>query len=139
MKTLENDEFRYLSESCTYRVPVYPYDYMNSCDRFNETELLPEDAFFSKLSASLCSDSEYTQATRVWTAFGCETMADYYDIYLQLDVLLLADCFEKFCKTCLEFYSLNPMHYYTTPGLAWDMQLLELIYSSLQMLTCIIL
>ena len=44
-------------------------------------------------------------------------MADYHDIYLQLDVLLLADFFEK---TCLEFYSLDPLHYYTTPGIAWD-------------------
>ena len=61
-----------------------------------------------------------THATRVWDAFRCKTMADYHDIYLQLDVLLLADFFEKFRKTCLEFYSLDPLHYYTTPGLAWD-------------------
>ena len=47
-------------------------------------------------------------------------MADYHDIYLQLDVFLLADSFEKFRKTCLEFYSLDPLNYYTTPGLAWD-------------------
>ena len=59
-------------------------------------------------------------ATRVWDAFGCKTIADYHDIYLQLDALLLEDFFEKFRKTCLEFYSLDPLHYYTTPGLAWD-------------------
>ena len=47
-------------------------------------------------------------------------MADYWDIYLQLDVLLLADFFEKFRTTCLEYYSLDPVHYFTTPGLAWD-------------------
>ena len=47
-------------------------------------------------------------------------MADYHDIYLQFDVLLIADFFEKFCTTCLEFYCLDPVHYYTTPGLAWD-------------------
>ena len=50
----------------------------------------------------------------------CETIGDYHDEYLKLDVLLLADIFEKFCKTCMEFYSLDPLHYYTTPGLAWD-------------------
>ena len=59
-----------------------------------------QDAFFSKLSGSPCSDSEYTHATRVWTVFGCRTMADYHDIYLQLDVFL-ADFFEKFRTTCL--------------------------------------
>ena len=73
-----------------------------------------------RLSGSLCSDSEYTHAARVWDAFRCKTIADYYDIHLQWDVLLLADFFEKFHKTCLEFYSLDPLHYYTTPGLAWD-------------------
>ena len=130
VKTLEDDEFRYLSESCSSnhfglmrRKGVYPYDYMDSFDSFEETELPPQDAFFSKLSGSPCSDSEYTHATRVWTAFGCHTIADHHDIYLKMDVLLLADFFEKFRKTCLEFYSLDPIHYYTTPGLAWDVAL----------------
>ena len=77
---------------------VCPYDYMDSFDRFEETELLSQDPFFSKLSGSPCSDSEYTHATQVWDAFRFETMAD---IYLQLDVLLLTDFFEKFRKTCL--------------------------------------
>ena len=93
---------------------------MDSFDRFEETELPSQDAFFRKLSGSPCSDSEYTHATRVRDAFRCKTMADYHDIYLKLVVLLLADIFEKFRKTCLEFYSLGPIHYYTTPGLALD-------------------
>ena len=67
-----------------------------------------------------CLDSEYTHTTQVWTVFGCRSLVDYHDIYLQLDVLLLADFFEKFRTTCLEYYSLDPIHYYTTPGLAWD-------------------
>ena len=47
-------------------------------------------------------------------------MGDYHDVYLQLDVLLLADFFEKFRRTCLDYCKLDPLHYYTTPGLAWD-------------------
>ena len=127
-KTLVDDEFSYLWESCTSNhfslirhKGVYPYDYMDSFDRFDETKLPLQDAFFSKLSdLSPCLDSEYTHATPVWTAFGCRTMVDYHHIYLQLDVLLLADFFEKFCTTCLEYYSLDLVQYYTTPGLAWD-------------------
>ena len=56
----------------------------------------------------------------MWDPFGCETIADYHDIYLQLDMMLLTDFFEKFRRTCLEFYSLEPLHYYTTTGIAWD-------------------
>ena len=56
---------------------VYPYDYM--------------DSFASKLSDSPCSDMEYAHATQVWAAFECESMADYHNIYLKCDVLLLAE------------------------------------------------
>ena len=93
---------------------------MDSSDRFEETELPSQDAFFTKFSGSPCSDSKYTHATRVRDAFRCKTIADYHDIYLQLDVFLLADCYEKFRKTCLKLYSLDLIHYYTTPGLACD-------------------
>ena len=140
-KTLADDEFRYLRESCISnhlclirRKGVYPYDHMDSFHRFDETKLPSQDAFFSKLSGSPCSDSEYTHATRVWTAFGCRTMADYHDIYLQLDVLLLADVFEKFRTTCLEYYSLAPVNYCTTPGLAWDAAL-RMLRVDLQLIT----
>ena len=101
-KTLADDEFRYLRESCTSNhlglirlKDVYPYEYIDRFDRFDETKQPSQDAFFSKLSGSPCSDSEYTHATRVWTAFGCRKMADYHDIYLQLDVFLLAEFFLK--------------------------------------------
>ena len=127
VKTLGDDEFRYLRELCisshfglVRRKGVYPYDYMDSFGRFGATELPSQGAFFSKLSGSPCSDSEYAHATRVWDALGCETIADYHDIYLQLDVLLLTGIFEKFRKTCLDFYKLDPLHYYITPCLAWD-------------------
>ena len=123
----DDDEFRYFRESCTSnhfglirRKGVYPYAYMDNFDRFDETEQPSQDSFFSKLSRSPCSDSEYTHATRVRAAFGCRTMADYHDIYLQLDVLLLPDFFEEFRTICLEYYSLDPIHYFTTAGLAWD-------------------
>ena len=37
----------------------------------------------------------------------------------------MADVFEPFRKTCLHHYSLDPAHYYTSPGLAWDACLKE--------------
>ena len=77
---LADDESRYLRESCTSnhfgllrRKGVYLYDYMDSFDRFDETKLPSQDAFFSKL---------YTHATRVWTT-SCRTMTDFHHIYLQ--------------------------------------------------------
>ena len=75
---------------------------------FGEVQVIPQNMEkykYLSLSGYPCSDSEYTHATRVWTAFGCKTMADYHDIYLQLDGLLRADFFEKFRTTCLEYNS----------------------------------
>ena len=49
-----------------------------------------------------------------------ETIKDYHELYNDSDVLLLADVFENFRDICLKFYGLDPVHYYTAPGLAWD-------------------
>ena len=51
------------------------------------------------------------------------TMGDYHDLYLKANVLLLADVFEKFINTCLNYYKLDPCHYLTSPGLSWDAML----------------
>ena len=50
-------------------------------------------------------------------------MEEYHDLYLKTDVLLLADVFENFRKVCQKHYELDPDHYYTTAGLAWDAML----------------
>ncbi|MEW8615643.1 MAG: DNA polymerase, partial [Candidatus Thiodiazotropha sp.] len=82
--------------------------------------LPPKEAFYSKLSDAHISDEDYTHAQKVWATFGCKTLGDYSDLYCRTDVLLLADVFETFRKTCLRQYGLDPAHYYTSPGLSWD-------------------
>lgn len=71
------------------------------------------------------SDDDYQHALNVWSTFQCKTIRDFHDLYLKSDVLLLADVFEYFRKTCLQHYSLDPARYYTSPGLAWDACLKE--------------
>ena len=99
---------------------VYPYEYMDSWERFAKHKLPTKEAFYSKLSDLHISNEEYRHAQRVWEAFNCKTMRDYHDIYNRSDVVLLADVFEAFRKTCLRQYGLDLAHYYTSPGLAWD-------------------
>ena len=52
-----------------------------------------------------------------------DTMGDYHDLYLKTDILLLADLFEKFIKTCLDYYGLDPCHCFSSSGLSWDAML----------------
>ena len=49
-----------------------------------------------------------------------KNMGDYHDHYLKKDVLLLTCVFEKFIKTCSEFYGLDPRHYISSAGVSWD-------------------
>ena len=51
------------------------------------------------------------------------TVGDYHDLYLKTDVLFLADFFEKFISTCLEYYGLDPSQFFSSPGLSWDAML----------------
>ena len=102
---------------------VYPYDYMDSWDRFTENELPPKEAFYSKLSGSHISDEDYARAKLVWNHFNIKDLGEYHDLYLQTDVLLLADVFENFKAMCVDYYGLDPAHYYTLPNFAWDAML----------------
>ena len=77
-------------------------------------------SFYSKLNDENITDEEYEHAQAVWEAFGCETLGDYHDLYVETDVTLLADVFENFRSLCEEQYGLDPAHYYTSPGLSWD-------------------
>ena len=55
--------------------------------------------------------------------FTIKKMGEHHDLYLKSDVLLLADVFESFRKTCLQYYKLDPCHYFISPGLSWDAML----------------
>ena len=101
---------------------VYPYDYMDSIDKFSE-KLPPKEEFYSILNDEHISDKDYKHAQNVWNTFSLKNMGEYHDLYLKSDILLLADVFQNFRKTCLEYYKLDPCHYFTSPGLSWDAML----------------
>ena len=104
------------------RKGVYPYDYMDSFDKFNK-KLPMKEEFYSILNNEHISDEDYEHAQDVWNTFSLKNMGEYHDLYLQSDILLLADVFENFRKTCLQYYKLDPCHYFTSPGLSWDAML----------------
>ena len=102
---------------------VYPYDFMNSFEKFNQMKLPTKDQFYSILNDQHITDDEYDHAKKVWKTFNIRAMEEYHDLYLVSDVLLLTDIFENFRKTCIQYYKLDPCHYFTSPGLSWDAML----------------
>ena len=102
---------------------VYPYDFMDSFEKFNQTELPTKDQFYCILNDQHVTNDEYNHAKKGWKTFNIKIMGEYHNVYLKSDVLLLADVFENFRKTCLQYYKLDPCHYFTSPGLSWDTML----------------
>ena len=102
------------------RKGVYPYEYMDAEDKFSETKLPSKEAFHSKLTGEGITNEDYNHALNVWNTFNMKTFKDYHELYNETDVLLLADVFENFRNICMENYKLDPAHYFTAPGLAWD-------------------
>ena len=49
-----------------------------------------------------------------------KNLGDYHDLYVQSDTLLLADVFENFRNMCIKVYELDPAHFLSAPGLAWQ-------------------
>ena len=98
----------------------YPYEYMDSEEKFNDTKLPPREAFYSKLSGKGITEKDYKHAGDVWNSFKMKTFKKYHELYNITDVLLLADVFENFRDLCLKIYGLDPVYYFTAPQLAWD-------------------
>ena len=103
-----------------FKKGIYPYEYMDSWHRFEETNLPEKEHFYSKLNDENITDEEYEHTRKVWETFGCKTLGDYHDLYVKTDVALLADVFKNFRNICMDQYGLDPAHYYTSPGLSWD-------------------
>ena len=102
------------------RKGVYPYEYMDSWERFNETELPDKESFYSELNKEGITDEDYVHAQKVWDTFKINNLGEYHDLQVQADTLQLADVFEKFRNMCIEIYQLDPTHFLSAPGLAWQ-------------------
>ena len=79
--------------------------------------------FFSSLKDECISEKDYSRAFNILNLFRMNTICDYYDFYLKTEVLLLAVVFVRFINTWLKYYGLDPCHYFSSPGLGWDVML----------------
>ena len=123
------ERFSNVYEFCDYdmnkfitllRKGVYPYEYMDEWNKFDEKELPCKESFYSNLTMEGISDTDYKHANNLFEKFNRNNLGDYHDLYVRSEVLLLADIFEKFRDACLNIYELDPAHFISLPGLAWQ-------------------
>ena len=93
---------------------------MDSWERFNETSIPPKEAFYRELNLEDITNADYAHAQKVWNVFEIKNRSEYHDLHVQCDTLLLADVFENFRDKCIEIYELDPAHFLSAPGLAWQ-------------------
>ena len=138
VKNLSDEDFKYLVEEfgsenleLLKQKGDYPYEYMNSFERFNEEKLPARKYFYSstkdgkigddgKISDGHISVKDYLTCEKNWNKFEMKNMGDYCNHYLKNNLMFLADVFETFISTCLKFYGIDPCHYFSCPGLSWD-------------------
>ena len=127
VKNLSDKDFKYLIEEfgseyleLLKQKGAYPYEHMNSFERFNEEKLPARKYFYSfikngkivddgKISDGHIDVNDYLTCKKPWGKFDKKNMGDYHDHYLKKDVLLLADVFEKFIDTCLKYYGIRSL------------------------------
>ena len=102
------------------RKGVYPYEYMDGWDKFKETSISSKESFSSNLTMENITETDYRHSNNVFKTFKLNNLGDYHDLYVQSDTLLLADVFENFRKACIKTYELDPAHFISLPGLAWQ-------------------
>ena len=100
------------------RKGIYPYEYMDSWEKFDETTLPLKKDFYSNLNLENTSDENYAHAQKIWDVFEIKNLGEYHDLYVQSDdTLLLADIFENFRNMCLNIYELDPVYFVSALGL----------------------
>ena len=102
------------------RKGVCPYEYMDNWERFDETSLPDKESFYSSLNMENIDDIDYRHGNNVFKKFKLKNLGDYHDLYVQSDTLLLTDVFENFRNMCIKVYELDPAHFLSLPGLAWQ-------------------
>ena len=131
VKNLTDDDFKETKAAfgekadLMKRKGVFPYEWLDSVEKFQFKFLPEKEAFFSKLNDEEISDYDFQFAQNVWKEFGVKNMGDFHDTYLLADVVLLADVFQEFRKVCKKHYDLDPAWFFTSPALAWDAALKE--------------
>ena len=93
------------------RKGIYPYEYMDSWERFDETSLPNKKAFYSKLFLKDITDEDDTHAQKIFEGLKLKNLGEYHDLYIQSDTLLLANVFENFRNKSIEIYELDPAHF----------------------------
>ena len=91
---------------------VYPYEYRDDWEKFNETSLPEKEDFYSDLNMKDITDADYAYTKRVCKDFEIKNLGEYHNLFVQSNTLLL----ENFRNICLKVHELDPAKLFSAPG-----------------------
>jgi DNA polymerase type B, organellar and viral len=90
------------------RKGVYPYESVTSIKMLKKTKSIPPiENFYSSLTDSTVNAVDYAHAQKVFSAFNCDNLLDYTELYCATDVALLAEVMLQFRKVVHEEFGLD--------------------------------
>ena len=93
---------------------------MNNWERLDETSLPDTESFYISLNMENIDDIDYRHGNNVFKKFKLKNLGEHHDLYVKSDTLILADVFENLRNMCIKVYELDPAHFLSLPGLAWQ-------------------
>ena len=106
----------------------FPYSFLDSFEKF----IAPFPDFGSSWINNLTgkvhiTEDQYEKAKEIYDLMECKDFdsGDNHDLYLTLDVYLLADIFEAFRQVGLKEYQIDPAHFYSAPNFSWEGMLIS--------------
>lgn len=105
-------------EMLTRKLP-FPYDYLDSFARLEETSIPTKSSFDNKLTGESITDDDYLFVQHLWHVFQLKNLKDLTILYNEIDTLLLCDIFTEYRTFCYNLYSLEAARFITAPSLAW--------------------
>ena len=101
------------------RKGVYPYEYMDSWEKFSEPMPLDNEYYCSNVNDQNISVSDIDHINNVCNTFKIYNLGKYHDLYVKSDTALPAYIFENFRDKCLSNNKLEPVYYLSAPGFSW--------------------
>ena len=102
------------------REGIYPYEYMDTWEIFDENTISPKEAFYSELNLEGISNADYERVKKVWETFEIKKSWRVSWFVCSMRYIFACWYFENFRNKCIEKYELDPAHFLSAPELAWQ-------------------
>ena len=97
------------------------YTLIKSYDSLNNALIPSHEQCIDDMKGKMMPQNEYIHMMKLWNTFDIKTWGEYYELYNIIHVTFMADAFEHFQNTTLNAFGIDPMHYITTPQMAYSL------------------